>query len=172
MNPFSVPNRPSMIGWKRYTGHLLKILHLMHLRLRETQCTLQHTLTQTCSTIWLWGGLKLVCYISSTRPLLTPSRNDRTKWNQQPMVRNSWLLARQSYRSSIYDAHFICLVCLLRDHLGCSVTIKPSSQALQSHIRLSTNVGMQSLIIKYVRPSLVALFASSIFPPTKTLQTY
>ena len=30
MNPFSVPNRPSMIGWKWYTGHPPKIHPLMH----------------------------------------------------------------------------------------------------------------------------------------------
>ena len=117
MSPFLVTNQPSMTGWKQYTGHPPKISHLMHRQLRETQCVLQCTLTQTCSMIWLQGGLRPVCYISSTRLQLTPFQNDKIKRNLRPTVPNSWLLGRQLNRSSIYNAHFICLVCLLKDWL-------------------------------------------------------
>ena len=144
-------------------GHPSKIHHLMHRWQRETQCALQRTLMQTCSTTWLQGGLQPAFYISLTRLLLTPSQNDRIRWSQQPTVQNSWLLSRQWNRSLIYDTHSICLVCLLKDHLGCSVTIKPLSQVPQFHIRPSTNVGMQSLIIKYESLLLASLFVLSTF---------
>ena len=73
MNPFLVPNQPSMIEWKRYAGHLPKIHHVMHRWLRESQCVLQHTLTQTCCMTWLRGDLQPVCNISLSSPLSTPS---------------------------------------------------------------------------------------------------
>ena len=153
-------------------GHPSKTHHLMHQWQKETQCALQHMLMQTCSTTWLWGGLRPECYISLTKPLSTPSPNNRIKWSRQPMVRNSWLPGRPSNRSSIYDTHSVCLVCLLKGHLGCSVTIKPLSQVLQSHISPSTNIGTQSRITKYERLLLVDLFVLSTFRLIKILLTY
>ena len=153
-------------------GHPSKTHHLTHQWQKETQCALRRTLMRTSSMTWLRGDLQPECYISLTKPLSTLFPNNRTKWSRQPTVRNSWLLDKQLNRSSIYNTHSVCLVCLLKGHLGCSVTIKPLPQVPRSHIHRSTNAGTQSLITKYERLLLEDLFVLSTFRLIKILLTY
>ena len=135
MNPFLVRNRQNTIGWRWCMGHPSKIHHPMHQWKRETLCALRRTPTRTYFMTWLRGDPQQEYCISSTKLLSTPFPNDKTKWSRQHTARNSWMLDKQSSRLSTYDTHSVCLVCLLKDHLGYSGIIKPLSRVPRSHIR-------------------------------------
>ena len=130
-------------------GHPSKIHHLMRQWQKETLCTLRRMPTRTSFTTWLRGDLQQEYCISLTKLLSTPFPNDRIKWSRQHTARNSWPLDKQSSRSLTYDTHSVCLVCLLKGHLGFSVIIKPLSRVPRSHIRRLINAGTQSLTTKY-----------------------